>query len=162
LRTITRLEDTLVHLIGTPNPSPAKAAEFQRVDLASVRAAVEAAAAAQVAHFVYLSVAHPAPVMHAYQGVRIEGERLIRDAGLTATVLRPWYVLGPGHRWPMLLMPLYAIARLIPAFRAGSLRLDLVTIEQMVAALVRAVDEPPPRATIRVVEVPEIRADSGR
>ena len=27
---------TLVHLVGTPHPSPAKAAEFQRVDLASI------------------------------------------------------------------------------------------------------------------------------
>src|SRR6185436_14082521 len=26
---------TLVHLVGTPHPSPAKAAEFRRVDLAS-------------------------------------------------------------------------------------------------------------------------------
>ena len=30
-----RPSDTLVHLVGTPHPSPAKAAEFLRVDLAS-------------------------------------------------------------------------------------------------------------------------------
>ena len=30
--------DTLVHLVGTPRPSPAKAAEFLAVDLPSVRA----------------------------------------------------------------------------------------------------------------------------
>ena len=29
--------DTLVHLIGTPHPNPSKAAQFQRVDLGSVR-----------------------------------------------------------------------------------------------------------------------------
>src|SRR5688572_25028966 len=56
---------TLVHLIGTPHPSPAKAAEFQSVDLASAHAATAAARRAGVRHLVYVSVAHPAPVMHA-------------------------------------------------------------------------------------------------
>src|SRR5918994_1660359 len=51
---------TLVHLVGTPHPSPAKAAEFRRVDLASIQASVRAAKKAAVRHLVYLSVAHPA------------------------------------------------------------------------------------------------------
>lgn len=34
---------TLVHLVGTPHPSPAKAQQFQEVDLVSVREAVAAA-----------------------------------------------------------------------------------------------------------------------
>src|SRR4029453_1641514 len=33
---------TVVHLVGTPHPSPAKAAEFERVDFASIRATVAA------------------------------------------------------------------------------------------------------------------------
>lgn len=90
--------DTLVHLIGTPRPSPAKAAEFRSVDLVSVRAA--AAAQAKVSHLVYVSVAQPAPVMRAYVAVRQEREALIRASGVPATFVRPWYVLGPGHRWP--------------------------------------------------------------
>src|SRR6185503_5019092 len=43
--TLTR-DDTLVHLVGTAHPSPAKAAEFQRVDLPSIQAAVSAARSA--------------------------------------------------------------------------------------------------------------------
>src|SRR4029453_9633315 len=135
--------DTIVHLVGTPHPSPSKAAEFQRVDLPSILASVEAARRAQAAHLVYVSVAHPAPVMHAYIEARSAGERAIADAGLTATILRPWYVLGPGHRWPVLLAPLYAIARLIPSKRETALRLGLVTLRQMVATLVAAVENPP-------------------
>ena len=57
---------TFVHLVGTPHPNPAKASEFRRVDLASIKAAVAAAVRAGVHHFIYVSVAHPAPVMHAY------------------------------------------------------------------------------------------------
>jgi uncharacterized protein YbjT (DUF2867 family) len=146
-----------VHLVGTPHPSPAKAAEFVRVDLAGVRASVAAATRVGVTQIVYVSVAQPAPVMQAYLAVRAEGEQAIRLAGLSATVLRPWYVLGPGHRWPIALLPLYALASLVPAWREGARRLGLVSLNQMVNALVRAVEAPPPAGTVRMVDVPEIR-----
>lgn len=61
---------TAVHLVGTPHPSPAKAAEFRRVDLASIRATTAAAGRAGVRHLVYVSVAHPAPIMRAYIAAR--------------------------------------------------------------------------------------------
>src|SRR5581483_12087360 len=56
--------DTLVQLVGVAHPSPAKAAEFRKIDLPSGLAAVEAAKRAR--HLVYVSVAHPAPMMKAY------------------------------------------------------------------------------------------------
>lgn len=152
---------TLVHLVGTPHPNPSKAAEFEQIDLASIRAAVRAAESAGVAHIVYVSVAHPAPVMRAYIAVRKQGEALIAATGISATILRPWYVLGPGHYWPYLLVPLYALGRLLPATREQALRLGLVTRAQMVRALAAAV-ETPPAAGMRIVDVPTIRqAQSG-
>jgi uncharacterized protein YbjT (DUF2867 family) len=150
-------DTTLVHLVGTPHPSPSKAAEFKAVDLPAALASVAAAAEQSVAHLVYVSVAHPAPVMEAYIASRVAAEAAITDAGLTATVLRPWYVLGPGHRWPMVLTPLYAILRRFSSTRESAERLGLVTIDQMVAALVRAVEHQPTSGTIRVMDVTEIR-----
>jgi len=152
-----RAGDTLVHLVGTPHPSPAKVAEFQRVDRPSIEAAVDAGRRAQIGHLVYVSVAHPAPVMKAYIEVRMSGERAIASAGLTATVLRPWYVLGPGHWWPGVLLPLYALLGAIPATREGAQRLGLVTIEQMLNALVAAVEHPPAQGHMRIMSVPDIR-----
>jgi uncharacterized protein YbjT (DUF2867 family) len=145
--------DTLVHLVGTPHPGPAKAAEFLRVDLASVQAAVTAARETGIAHFIYISVARPAPLMAAYIAARAAGEQAIADARLTATVLRPWYVIGPGHRWPLLLVPFYAVAQLVPPWREGARRLGLVTLDQIVRAILRAVEQPPPSGTIRIVDV---------
>ena len=43
--------DTLVHLVGTPRPSPAKAQQFLDVDLASIRTACEAACPAEAIVF---------------------------------------------------------------------------------------------------------------
>jgi uncharacterized protein YbjT (DUF2867 family) len=147
--------DTFVQLVGVAHPSPAKAKEFREIDLVSVHASVKAAAKNGVSHFVYVSVARPAPVMKVYQEVRAEGESLLRASGMNATFLRPWYILGPGHWWPLLTLPGYWICQLIPATRAGARRLALVTLAQMVAALVQAVENPP--QGVRVMEVPDIR-----
>jgi uncharacterized protein YbjT (DUF2867 family) len=149
-----------VHLVGTPHPSPAKAAEFRRVDLPSIEAAVSAASAARLSHLVYVSVAHPAPIMQAYIEVRSAGEAAIARAGLTATVVRPWYVLGPGHWWPIALIPGYALLEIVPSTRATARRLGLVTIGQMVRTLVSAVEQPPDNGSMRIVEVPAIRRGS--
>jgi uncharacterized protein YbjT (DUF2867 family) len=148
--------DTLVHLVGVAHPSPAKAREFREIDLASARAAVEAATG-RVSHFIYVSVAHPAPVMKEYIAARLEGEALLRASGMAATILRPWYVLGPGHWWPVVLLPVYWILEKFPRTRDSALRLGLVWRSQMITALAWAVDSP--AAGIRVVEAREIRGN---
>ena len=146
---------TLVHLVGTPHPNPAKAAEFRRVDLASIHASVAAAQQAGVRHFIYLSVAHPAPVMQAYIAVRREGEALVQASGIPATILRPWYVLGPGHWWPYLSLPFYKLLEVIPTTREFALRLGMVTQKEMVSAMVNAVEAPPEK--VRIMNVDDIR-----
>ncbi len=147
--------DTFVHLVGVSHPAPWKAEQFRAVDLASVRASVSAAREARVRHFVYVSVAHPAPAMKAYIEVRAECEALIAAAGLNATVLRPWYILGPGHRWPVILKPIYWLFERAPSTSDTARRLGLVTLEQMTGALVWAVNNP--CQGIRVLSVSEIR-----
>jgi len=148
--------DTLVHLVGTPHPSPAKAASFRAIDLVSAHAALDAALESGVRHFVYVSVAQPAPVMRAYIEVRQAVEARIRASGMAATIVRPWYVLGPGHRWPYVLLPVYAVLARVPATHDSAQRLGLVTLAQMVAALVASIERGPDGE--RVLNVPDIRA----
>lgn len=147
--------ETFVQLVGVPHPGPAKAKLFHEIDLVSVRASVAAAVEAGIRHFVYVSVAQPAPVMKAYQTVRAEGEALIRASGMNATILRPWYILGPGHRWPYALLPFYWLCEWLPSTRATARRLGLVTLAQMIHSLVDAVESPV--QGVRIVDVPAIR-----
>lgn len=144
-----------VHLVGVAHPAPWKAREFRNVDLVSIRAAIAAAQAAGIAHFVYVSVAQPAPVMKAYIQTRAECEGFIRTSGLHATILRPWYVIGPGHWWPLSLWPVYWLMKRFSATRDAALRLGLVTHKQMTSALVWAIEHPV--QGIRIIDVPEIR-----
>ena len=147
--------DTFVHLIGVAHPNPSKADEFRKIDLVSCREAVKAAKQAGIGHFVYLSVARPAPMMKEYQAVRAEGERMVTETGIPATFVRPWYVLGPGRSWPVMLKPFYALARAYPPTREGAIRLALVTLEQMTQTLAFAVENPP--ETLQVFEPPQIK-----
>jgi uncharacterized protein YbjT (DUF2867 family) len=147
--------DTFVHLVGVAHPNPSKADEFRDVDLASAKASIDAASGAAVKHFVFVSVAHPAPVMKEYIAARVQAESAVGAAGLNATILRPWYVLGPGRRWPLILLPLYWVMEALPRTRQGARRLGLVTIDQMVRTMVDAIEHPP--SGIRVVEPPQIR-----
>ena len=151
--------DTFVQLVGVSHPNPSKASEFRNVDLVSATGAVRAAVEARIQHFVYLSVAHPAPVMKAYIEVRSQCEAMIRQSGMSATILRPWYVLGPGHRWPYALLPVYWLMERFPRTRDGARRLGLVTLDQMVRALAYAVENP--CHGVRIIEVPEIRVPGG-
>lgn len=145
-----------VQLLGVPHPSPRKKELFYKIDLPSVKASADAAAAAGVMHFVYVSVAMAeSRIMKDFQEARKEGEAYIRSKGLPCTFIRPWYVLGPGHWWPVLLLPIYAIARLVPSWRLKANAFGLVTIGQMVNTLVNAVEAAP--KTLRLIEIAQIR-----
>jgi uncharacterized protein YbjT (DUF2867 family) len=148
--------DTLVQLVGTPKPNPFKGEQFRAVDRVSGLETVRAASEARIEHLVYVSVAHPAPMMQDYIAVRSEVEAAIIDAGVDATILRPWYVLGPGHWWPYALVPAYKAAAMIPSLADGAQRLGLLRLREMIAALVHAVEEP--AHGVRVLSVPEIRS----
>jgi uncharacterized protein YbjT (DUF2867 family) len=147
--------DTFVHLVGVAHPNPSKAAEFRAIDLASLRASVEAAMQAGARHFVFVSVAQPAPIMKAYIAVRAECEGIIASSGMNATILRPWYVVGPGRWWPYVLLPGYWLGELLPFTRDAARRLGLVTWRQMIAAMVAAIEDPPQGT--RILDVAAIR-----
>jgi uncharacterized protein YbjT (DUF2867 family) len=95
--------------------------------------------------------------MQSYIDVRKQGEQAIARAGLTATVLRPWYVLGPRHRWPVVLVPFYALGKRVPRLRDSFMRLDLIPLDTFVQATVWAVENPPAARQIRVLDAPAIK-----
>lgn len=145
-----------VQLLGVSHPSPKKGKQFREIDLRSLKTSVDAAANAGVSHFIYVSVAmSPSKLLKAYQDVRKEGEEYCLRKKLNCTFIRPWYVLGPGHRWPIILFPFYGIAELIPAWRKQARAKALVTIKQMINALISAIETGP--QPHRIMEIKDIR-----
>lgn len=148
--------DTFIQLVGVSHPSPAKKEEFKKIDLVSMTASVNAAKYADVKHFIYLSVAQPAPLMKEYIEVRKRGEQLLVENKIPSSVIRPWYIIGPGHYWPVVLTPIYKILELIPATREQAINLGLVKLEEMLNTILFAVKNPPAEGS-RIYRTPEIR-----
>lgn len=146
-----------VHLVGVPHPSPKKKALFYSVDLASLKTSVAAAKQAGVKHFVYVSVAqYPTKIMADYQEARRQGEQEVLASGLTSTFIRPWYVVGPGHYWPLMLQPVFKILELLPSTSVQAKALALVSLRQMLSALKNAVINKP-KSNNNIVEVQDIK-----
>lgn len=154
-------DSIFIHLIGVAHPSPSKKEQFKKIDLVSIREAVQAAKRANVRHFIYLGVAQfPSGIMKEYQKVRAEGEELLLQSKIPCSFVRPWYVLGPGHWWPIILIPLYFLAKLFPYTKERAERQGLVTIKQMSATLMLAVKNADSQN--HVFEVEHIRISKSR
>jgi uncharacterized protein YbjT (DUF2867 family) len=148
---------TFIQLLGVPHPGPKKKEQFKTIDLASVKASAIAAKEAGVKHFIYVSVAQtPTKIMHDYQQRREDGEACIRSTQIPATFIRPWYVVGPGHYWPLLFLPLFKILEWVPSTSQKAKALRLVTLKQMLHTLLYAVENQP-EAGVNIIEIEEIR-----
>lgn len=134
---------TFIHLIGVAHPSPAKKDEFYKIDLVSIQEAVKAAKEKNVQHFIYLSVAHPAPVMKDFINVRMKGEQLLIESKIKSSFIRPWYVIGPGHYWPYLIMPVFWIFKLLPFTKQTAQRLDFLKLPQMLKCILFSIKNIP-------------------
>ena len=122
-------ESVFIQLLGVSHPSPKKAKQFREIDLRSVKASADAATNAGIAHFIYMSVAMtPSKLMQDYQVARSEGEKYCLEKKLNCTFVRPWYVVGPGHWWPVILLPFYGLAEIVPSWRQKARSMGLVTI----------------------------------
>lgn len=148
---------TFVQLLGVAHPGPKKKEQFRIIDLPSAKASAIAAKQAGAQHFVYVSVAQlPTGIMKDFQQCRAEGEAAIRATHIPATFIRPWYVVGPGHYWPLLFQPVFTILEWIPSTSQKAKALRLVTLKQMLHTLLNAI-ESMPATDVRIIEIDEIR-----
>jgi uncharacterized protein YbjT (DUF2867 family) len=147
-----------VQLLGVSHPGPSKKELFYKIDYRSGVASIDAAVKAGCSHFVYLSVAQtPTSIMKDYQQCRAKCEEILFDSGMKAVVLRPWYIIGTGHYWPLLFTPLFRLLEQIPATAEKAKALRLVPLNKMLKQLVNAVEQQP-EYKMRIVEIDEINA----
>lgn len=147
-----------IHLVGVAHPSPSKKELFRKIDLVSIHEAVKASNHIGVDHFIYLSVAmFPNRLMRSFQLVRQEGEQLLMQQPFAKTFIRPWYVLGKGHWWPLILKPLYWLLKICPfdKLRKAAYALDTVYLRQLLRTIIRAMEEKP--AGLAVYDVKDIK-----
>jgi hypothetical protein len=140
--------DTFVQLVGTAASGAAQGRRVRARRPPSGLAAVNASVQASVRHLVYVSVAHPAPVMQAYDRRRARGgERIakrLRDVVARRDDLRP--VVRARSGTPLAvsaLRPLYALGRALPSTRAGAHTARVSSRTRKWSRARRAVENPP-------------------
>lgn len=148
---------SFIQLLGVSHPGPSKKNLFREIDYASAKASAEAATHAGCEHFIYISVAQtPTSIMKDYQECRADCEELILKSGIKPTIIRPWYIIGPGHYWPVFFLPLFKILEWIPATSLKAKALRLVYLQQFLKTIITAVENP--SSKIRFIEIEEIRS----
>lgn len=145
-----------IHLVGVSHPSPFKKGKFKSIDLISVEQAKKAALFAKSKHFIYLSVTQfHSWIIKDYQQARKSGERILTKSGIPCTFLRPWYVLGPGHWWPIIFQPLIYLAKLNSFWKRLVEEREFISIRQMIAALTLSVKTTP--MYVMVMEIADMK-----
>src|ERR671919_985529 len=117
-------------------------ASFEAIHGQGARHVAQAAAAAGVRRLVHISGIGADPASDSdYVRARAVGERLVREAFPAATILRPSLMFGPND----FLTRLAGIARVMPAiplFGSGEVRLQPVYVDDVAAAVVKALATP--------------------
>ena len=117
-------------------------ASFEAIHGQGARHVAEAAADAGVARLVHISGIGADPASDSpYVRARAVGERLVREAFPAATILRPSVMFGPSD----FLERLAGIARMMPAmplFGSGDVKLQPVYVDDVAAAVARALAMP--------------------
>jgi uncharacterized protein YbjT (DUF2867 family) len=117
-------------------------ASFEAIHGQGARHVAEAATAAGVRRLVHISGIGADPASDSpYVRARAVGERLVREAFPAATILRPSVMFGPND----FLERLAGIARVMPAmplFGSGEVKLQPVYVEDVAAAVAKALALP--------------------
>jgi uncharacterized protein YbjT (DUF2867 family) len=118
-------------------------ASFEAVHGLGARHVAAAAATAGVLRLVHISGigAHPASDSP-YVRARAMGERLVRDAFPRATILRPSVMFGPDHDFLNRLAGLARVLPVLPLFGPGEVKLQPVYVDDVAAAVVKALATP--------------------
>jgi uncharacterized protein YbjT (DUF2867 family) len=115
---------------------------FEAIHGQGARQVAQAATAAGVHRLVHISGIGADPASDSpYVRARATGERLVREAFPAATILRPSVMFGPGD----FLSRLASLARVMPAiplFGSGEVRLQPVYVDDVAAAVVKALATP--------------------
>ncbi|MFQ5697636.1 MAG: NAD-dependent epimerase/dehydratase family protein [Myxococcota bacterium] len=127
--------DRVVHLAAVTGK--ARPTEYQRTNAEGTRALVTAAQAASVRRFVHVSTIAARfsnLSSYPYAASKAEAERSVRASGLTATIVRPTLLVGPGA--PVLEgLAKLACAPLTPIFGDGEVRIQPLDVDDLVDVL---------------------------
>jgi uncharacterized protein YbjT (DUF2867 family) len=134
-----------------PAEKPSKGFTFEEFDHHGTERMVRASRQAGVRMFVYISGAGAAPdADKTWHRAKWGGEVAVRNSGIEHVILRPSWAYGPGDRALNRLLAFPRWLAFVPVVGDGSQRLQPVLIDDVAAAVARAVRPDGPRGTFEI------------
>jgi NADH dehydrogenase len=129
-----------INLVGILSPSGTQT--FDAIQHLGAEAVAAAAATAGIRHFVQMSAIGADPAgASLYAKTKAEGERAVRQAFPSATILRPSVVFGPEDDFFNRFASMAQIMPVLPAIGGGETKLQPVFVDDVAEAVLRSLDE---------------------
>ena len=143
---------------NSPIENPSRGHTFEEVDAKGTENLVEAAKAAGVRRYVYLSGAGAAPdAEYHWFRAKWRAETAVRDSGITYTILRPSWVYGPEDKALNRFLGMSRFLPFVPLIgNAGKQRLQPVFIDDIGRAVGEALIHPTADNQVFEIGGPEI------
>jgi len=147
-----------VQFPNSPIENPSRGHTFEEVDAKGTENLVEAAKAAGVRRYVYLSGAGAAPdTEFGPFRAKWRAETAVRDSGITYTILRPSWVYGPEDKALNRFLGMSRFLPFVPLIgNAGKQRLQPVFIDDIGRAVAEALIHPTADDQVFEIGGPEI------
>ncbi|MGD0273914.1 MAG: NAD(P)H-binding protein [Gaiellaceae bacterium] len=137
--------DTVVHLVAIIR---GRAGDFERVMTSGTQALIEAASEARVQRFVLVSALGLDQSTHEltpYYRAKWEEERLLKASGLEYVIFRPSFVFGHDGGVLPTFLRLVRYSPITPVLGPGTQQIQPISVEDVVAHLVKGLDLGPAR-----------------
>ena len=133
--------DAVIHLVGIIREFPTRGITFAELHTESTRNMVQAATAQGVSRFLHMSAnGARADAVSAYHQTKWAAEEALRHSTLEWTIFRPSLIFGPQDQFVNLLAQLIRMLPLVPVMGDGKYRLQPVSVGDVAAGFVRALE----------------------
>jgi len=149
--------DVVVHLVGIAEERDEQT--FDRVHVLGTRNIVDESRRCGVERFVLLSATGADPAGSPFFRTKHEAETAVLESGLSAVVLRPSVIYGPGDRFITGLATLLRRLPVYPMLGYGAMRLRPIAIEDVGEALTQTVEREELNGVIELFGPESLRFD---
>jgi len=135
--------DAVIHLVGIIREFPAKGITFAKLHTESTRNMIQAASAQGIGRFLQMSAnGARADAVTDYHKTKWAAEEELRHSNLDWTIFRPSLIFGAHDQFVNLLAQLIRRLPLVPVMGDGRYRLQPVSVDDVAAGFVRALEVP--------------------
>jgi len=133
--------DAVMNLIGIIREFPGRGVSFQKLHVEATANLLAAAAEQGVGRFLHMSAnGTRADGRTGYHRSKWQAEERVRSSSLDWTIFRPSLIFGPEGEFVRMLATMIRRLPVVPVLGDGSYRMQPVSIEQVAASFVKALD----------------------